>query len=467
MTVSNTDYGFIELHRTFHELTSKNVESDDADFTWIPGLSRSQRWPDLINEYRLIILSEAGSGKTTEIRQIAYTLRDKNKQAFFLRLENISEKFKSAFEVGTHQDFRKWLKSDEEGWLLLDSVDEARLRHPGDFQLAIRELSSRIQAALGRVHIVITGRTTARRPKTDLDLCDNHLPHDNNASGREPHGEKSEVRDDQDEVKTDGKKSDKQVFKIVTLEDLTEKQIAIFAEAQGVNYSKAFLDAVERADAWSFTSRPQDLEELIDFWLDKGHIGTGLEIMRNSIKRRLAERDQDRSESNPLSPDRARQGARLLAAATTLTREQTIRVPDGANNTQGIAVQTVLHDWQQNDLAALLSRPVFDEAIYGTVRIHHRTVWEYLTAEWFAELLNRETSRRSIENLFFRNQYDTEVVVPTLRPILPWLAHFDEQIRVRAYKIAPEIFFEGGDPQPVATGDAPANSARCLCSNCK
>ena len=446
MIASNTDHEVIELNRTFKELRKNAQESDDTDFGWAFGIGESQYWDDLINEYRVIILSEAGSGKTTEIRHIAYTLREKNKQAFFLRLENIAEKFKSAFEVGTHQDFRKWLKSDEEGWLLLDSVDEARLRYPGDFQLAIRELSNRIQATLGRVHIVITGRASAWRPKTDLDLCDNHLPHDNNASGREPHGEKSEVRDDHDEVKTEGKKGDKQVFKIVTLEDLTEKQIAIFAEAQGVNNSKAFLDAVERADAWSFTSRPQDLEELIDFWLDKGHIGTGLEIMRNSIKRRLAERDQDRAESNPLSPDRARQGARLLAAATTLTREQTIRVPDGANNTQGIAVQTVLHDWQQNDLAALLSRPVFDEAIYGTVRFHHRTVREYLTAEWFAKLLNRDTSRRRIESLFFCEQYGTEVVVPTLRPILPWLVHFDEMIRVRVYETAPEIFFEGGDP---------------------
>ncbi|MDE0514470.1 MAG: hypothetical protein OXI88_22150 [Gammaproteobacteria bacterium] len=66
-----------------------------------------------------------------------------------------------------------------------------------------------------------------------------------------------------------------------------------------------------------------------------------------------------------------------------------------------------------------------------TVRFHHRTVREYLTAEWFAELLRRETSRRSIEDLFFRNRYGLDVVVPTLRPILPWLAILDEKIKDR------------------------------------
>ena len=70
-------------------------------------------------------------------------------------------------------------------------------------------------------------------------------------------------------------KGDKQVFKIVTLDDLTDTQIAVFAEARGVHDSKAFLDAVKRADARSFTSRPQDLEELLDIWLEKGQIGDG------------------------------------------------------------------------------------------------------------------------------------------------------------------------------------------------
>lgn len=444
--VSNTDNGFIELNRTFEELRTNTQESDDMEFGWPYGIGVSLRWDDLIHESRVIILSEAGSGKTTEIRHVASKLRAQNKQAFFLRLEYIPEYFELAFDVGTYQAFGEWLQSEDEGWLLLDSVDEARLRHPGDFELAIRGLGNRIQTALDRVHIVITGRKPAWRPKTDLDLCVTHLSHDGTAPKHEPQGEDSVAHDDHNELITDGQKSAETVFKIVTLEDLTENQIIVFAEARGVEDGRTFLDAVEWADARSFTSRPQDLNELLDFWLEKGHIGSGLEIMRNTIKRRLVERDQKRAESQPLSFDRVRKGARLLAAATTLTRDQTIRIPDGAESAIGIPVQSVLVDWNDKDQTTLLSRPVFDEAIYGTVQFHHRTVREYLTAEWFADLLKRETSRWRIESVFFRDQYGTEVVVPSLRPVLPWLAILDEQIGERIYQKAPEIFFEGGDP---------------------
>lgn len=446
ITTFDSGYKFIELHRTFHELSQHSCENDDIDISLAFGFGEHLRWSDLIKEHRLIILSEAGSGKTEEIRNAARTLREQGKSAFFLRLEHIPRDFEDAFEIGTYEAFEEWLASGEDGWLLLDSVDEARLRNPGDFELAIRKLSRRVTTAKDRTHIVITGRTTAWRPKTDLSCCTDHLPH--TVVDRSECDSQAEDDAPERNLKTDTESQDKAKtpFKIVALDDLTSDQIAVFVKARGIDNSKAFLDAVERADAWSFTSRPQDLEELTEFWIDKGRIGTRLEIMRNSIDRRLAERDQGRAEVRPLAAERARKGARLLAAATTLTQDPTIRVPDGADNSKGVAVQSVLPDWDDKDQLILLSRPIFDEVIYGTVRFHHRSVREYLAAEWFAELLKHETSRRTIEGLFFRNQYGLDIVAPTLRPILPWLAILDEKIRERMRKIAPEIIFEGGDP---------------------
>jgi hypothetical protein len=438
-------HAFIELNRTFHELSNNCDESYDIDFGLALQGGKSLHWPDLIKERRLIILSEAGSGKTMEIRHIALTLREQGKAAFFLRLEYIPGDFEDAFEVGTFESFQDWVASSEEGWLLLDSVDEARLRNPGDFELAIRNVSRRIHAAKDRAHIIITGRTTAWRPKTDLDFCAKHLPYVAAIASKCDHQSKNDSFSSM-HTKTNMRDEDQPVFKIVAFDDLSSDQIAVFVKARGVEDSTAFLTAVERADAWSFTARPQDLEELTEFWSDKGLIGTRLEIMRNSIDRRLLERDQDHAEARPIPTERVRQGARLLAGATTLAKDQTIRIPDGADNAKGIAVQSVLPDWNEKDQVALLSRPIFDEAIYGVVRFHHRSVREYLTAEWFAELLKRETSRRTIENLFFRNQYGSDVVVPALRLVLPWLIILDEKIRERVCKVAPEVIFEGGDP---------------------
>lgn len=445
MNTFDSSYDFIELNRTFHEFAKESSKNDDVDISQAFS-GESLNWSNLIKEYRIIILSEAGSGKTAEIRNVACKLREQGKPSFFLRLEHIPTDFEDAFEVGTYEVFNEWLASAEEGWLFLDSVDEARLRYPGDFERAIRNLSRQISTAIDRTHIYITSRMTAWRPKTDLDLCKAKLPYAMAAiSNPDPQAE-DEDPDGSLHIKTDLQDRDKPIFKIVSLNNLSSDQIALFVKARGIEESNAFLDAVERADAKWFTSRPQDLEELTEFWIDNGRIGTRFEIIENSINRRLAERDQGRADVYQLSADRARQGARLLAAATTLTHDPTIRVPDGLENTKGIEVQSILSDWDNKEQSILLSRPIFDEAIYGTVRFHHRSVREYLTAEWFAELLKRETSRRNIESLFFRNQYGIDIVVPTLRPILPWLAIMDVKILEQVRKIAPEIIFEGGDP---------------------
>jgi len=93
ITIADANYEFIELHRTFHELPKDSSETDDLDIGRAFGIGQRLSWPNLIKEYRLIILSEAGSGKTAEIRNIARTLREQGKSAFFLHLEHIPRDF--------------------------------------------------------------------------------------------------------------------------------------------------------------------------------------------------------------------------------------------------------------------------------------------------------------------------------------------------------------------------------------
>ena len=214
----DSTYKFIELHRTFYELPKHSSENDDVDISRAFHFGERLCWPDLIKEYRLIILSEAGSGKTFEIRNVACTLREQGKPAFFLRLEYIPRDFEVAFEVGTYEAFQEWLTSAEEGWLLLDSVDEARLRDPRDFERAVRILSRQISTAKDRTHIVITGRTTAWRPKTDLVCCTDHLPYAAAAtSERDPQTE-DDAPDGSLQTTTEMQDEAKSVFKIVALD---------------------------------------------------------------------------------------------------------------------------------------------------------------------------------------------------------------------------------------------------------
>jgi hypothetical protein len=167
---------FIQLDRTFRDLSGNKEESDSADLLRLWRNDKPTQWSDLLEEPRVIILSEAGSGKTTEIRQACRALRLNGKRAFFLRIEHLVQDFDTSFEEGTPEEFRDWVSSGEKGWLLLDSVDEARLKDPKDFERAIRTLGQRLRGVIQRAHIIISSRGEAWRPKTDLSLCETCLP---------------------------------------------------------------------------------------------------------------------------------------------------------------------------------------------------------------------------------------------------------------------------------------------------
>ncbi|WP_375282927.1 NACHT domain-containing protein [Marinicauda pacifica] len=435
---------YIDLDRTFRELGE--VEDDQSEYLALLGRSNYKKWPDLLEYRRVIVLSEAGSGKTEEIRNAAKRLISEGKPAFFLRLEHITEAIDDiAFEEGSLSAFEAWLRSDDEGWLFLDSVDEARLRDPGDFEKAIKRIGRKVASAKQRLHLVVTGRASAWRPKTDRALCAREIPFDPTVTP--PNGESSDAgQASKSEPQADTSSS----FLVVALNDLDRRQVDTFLQTRSISDTKAFLEAVERADAWSFTTRPQDLEELIGFWAQNQKIGSRLEIIEASVNRRLAERDQTRDEAKPISFQRLKDAACRLAGASVLTTEANIQVPDGAALQPGLSSRDILPDWTAPNISVLLERPVFDEAIYGTVRFHHRSVREYLAALWFRDLLAKPTSRQAIEQLFFRTQYGLEVVVPRLRPILPWLAIFDQRILERVEQIEPEVLFEGGDPSQLA-----------------
>lgn len=437
--------GFFQLDRSFHELANKAGAGDDVDLSRHFGRPDALHWGDLLKEHRVILLSEAGSGKTVEIRNTARRLRAEGKPAFFIRIEHVVQNFEDAFEEGDLAEFDNWIASGKEGWLLLDSVDEARLRAPSDFELAINKIGRKLSSAMQTVHVILTGRTTAWRPKTDLLLCRRLFPFipaqevvDQEASPDAKSVARSWKRDDVDE--------NRGPFKVVALDDLHGNQVDTFLKGLGVENIRQFLDAAEKKEAMHLAARPQDLAELAEFWLQHQRIGSRIELMKDSIARRLAERDENRVQMRSLAADRLLTGAWLLAAATTLGKQSGIRVPDGTENSKGISVREVLTDWNDIDCSILLTRPIFDEGIYGTVRFHHRSVREFLTAEWLHSLLVKAGFRAKVEALFFRRQYGMEVIVPTMRPVLPWLAILDQRILERTLRIAPEVIFEGGDP---------------------
>jgi hypothetical protein len=77
---------FVQLDRTFHDL-ALSEEGKDADLFRLMRQDEPLRWPELLKEPRVVLLSEAGSGKTEEVRHVCLDLRARRKHAFFLRID--------------------------------------------------------------------------------------------------------------------------------------------------------------------------------------------------------------------------------------------------------------------------------------------------------------------------------------------------------------------------------------------
>ena len=228
---------------------------------------------------------------------------------------------------------------------------------------------------------------------------------------------------------------------------LSGAQMRTYALAKGMSSIEAdkMIEQIYNLEVEDLASRPKDLEDIIGFWVSAGCVGTRLDLIEQSFKNRVTESDGKRKDRDPLTIEKAQQGARKLAAAVTLQQVNRILVPGADPVTKGVDAEQILSDWSPLEINALLQRALFEEETYGTVRFYHRSVREYLTAEWLHDLLKNDKSRRDIEAIFFRNQYGLDVIVPTSRSVLSWMVLLDDQIREKTRAIAPEVFVKNGD----------------------
>lgn len=411
---------FIDLNRSFVKITEDHdfdMEEDPYAEVFAKFVKNyhnnfeTKKWVDLFQLQRVIILAEAGAGKTAEIRFATKKLRREGKKAFFFRLEHINSDFDSSFEIGEKAEFDEWRTCDEQGWFFLDSVDEARLLGPKQFEQAIRKFGAELGENKQRAYIYITSRISEWRPQSDLDLVKKQLPFEVTLD-KEIQDKDSDLifleGTSNNTIKPYGNQEREQYEPTVfALRSLDLGQISIFSQAFYVQDLEVFLKAIEKHEANIFSTRPQDLKDLIAYWKQHREIANRAKMIEASITSKLEEENPDRQSALPLNPEEARYGAEILAASVTFLKKNRILIPDeNADPTikaEAINAKSILTDWDFKKTQALLQRPIFDEAIYGTVRFHHRSVREYLTAKWLYRLLQEGKSRRSIEGLFLQS----------------------------------------------------------------
>jgi hypothetical protein len=78
-------------------------------------------------------------------------------------------------------------------------------------------------------------------------------------------------------------------------------------------------------------------------------------------------------------------------------------------------------DWRTDQVRALLNRALFDSAVYGRFRFHHRRVAEFLAAKWLTARIEDGCPTHELEHLLIENVRGRKVCRPSMRPLAAWL----------------------------------------------
>ena len=154
---------YVELNRKFIEFDEEGDKSPINYSRFLRGHSE-YLWMGLLQDYNyLVILGEAGTGKTKEFRTGRRILAEGNEYAFFCTIESLATEsnFRRMLRNSEEQElFDNWLNSNAQGYFFLDSVDEAKLREKS-FENALRHLSISITTKnILRSKIIISCRVS-------------------------------------------------------------------------------------------------------------------------------------------------------------------------------------------------------------------------------------------------------------------------------------------------------------------
>jgi hypothetical protein len=437
-----------KLQRTFYDLSEKEIAAlDTASILAREHWAGTAAWDDLLKSPRILIVSEAGSGKTYECQTRRDLLWHAGEPAFFLDLATLAAApLGDMLSADQEARFDAWRTSQSDvATFFLDSLDELKLSLKS-LELALNKLGKAIAGHLGRARIVITTRPIP----VDQKLIRQHLPVQEKIEAQATADSFADVamqRSQKNEQKSDQPKQ----WRHVALMPLSNEQIKQMAAIEGVTDPDELLADIRRRDAEDFARRPQDLIEICANWRDHHRIGKHAEQVASNVTIKLKART-DREERCQLADNKALEGASRVALAVALTRKLTIR-----HNAESDTVETneaalepanILPDWTAEERGTLLERALFGFATYGRVRFHHRSVVEYLAAKRLNTLLDQGRPISAIKRLLFSETVVGEHVVrPSMRAVAAWLALSRDELFEEVLRREPAVLLDYGDPQ--------------------
>ncbi len=443
---------FIDLDRRFLRWSEKDNDPAGA-YAWLRHYSRTGLdWPKLLQHRRAVLLAEAGSGKSEELKEQARRLNANGQFAFYATVQNAArEGLDGAIGNAARSRLDAWRTSVEPAWFFIDSVDEAKLDKI-QLDTALRKIKDGIEAAPRRAHLVLSGRLTDWEFSADLKRVVEYLsvpPEASNLLSPTPdallvqalRGERRETREDKLSAPL-----------VVLMAPLDAERVRRFAAAKGVTALNPFMAAIEDANLWSLASRPKDLEWLAAYWRGHDRFGPLAEVLATSLAERLRETNAFHAQSDPIAEDRARLALERIGAAFVFGRREKLAIPDSDlsfASSPDFDLAHVLPDWSAEHRRRLLTRAVFDPATFGRVRLHNDNVGEvrsYLAARWLKHRREQNAPLGRLLDLLFANSYDVSLIKPSLRQTAAWASIWDTDVAREVLEREPLLLLTEGDP---------------------
>lgn len=453
----------VALDRRFYEWSEDVDAFTHSRYREAAGLSDGMLgWTDLLAKRRVVILAEAGSGKTEELIEQARLKTAAGKFAFYATVQDVGrDGLESAVRTSDRERLNAWRSSSEPGWFFIDSIDEAKLDNIR-LERSLRQIANGIVGGEGRAHIVLSGRHTDWEFARDARLLNEQLPLplESVAAPVPPLDEliRRVLRHEKPPEPTPA-----ETPLIVVMAPLDADKVRTYAAAKNAPELDSLIDAIQAANMWDFARRPLDLDWIVRYWQDHGRLGSFTAMIEASLRERVREVDPDRARRDPLDAERAQRGLERIGAALVFGRQTTIAIPDKDALIEDVRpvvmIDDVLPDWPSEDRLQLLTRPAFDPATFGRARLHNDNegvVRAYLAARWLNRLRQANLPQRRLHDLLFSRTYEVELIKPSMLETAAWLSLWDDRVAAEVIRRAPFLLFTAGDPAslPPATRKA-------------
>lgn len=449
---------YVHLNRSFSEFD----ETENLEEAMPVSMRRhfgydEMAWAQVLENRFVVILGEAGTGKTEEFKEQERVLNADGNPAFLIPIEDLAD---DHVAPALETRLEEWRLTQEKGTFLLDSIDEARLGHPTALRRALDNFVRLLSGDGNRASVVVSCRhdnwqahpdigtvKTAFQPLVQPERPREEQPLTNPGAATAPEvGATRAPIINLEPIEMD--------ITILRMTELDDRQISVLAEHWGIEDVDVFMAALSDGDLQMFAARPRDLEWLTEHWKTKGRFGSFAEMNEINVQQKLLELNPTHLQRDEgISASKLRFGVEDLAAAAVLCERPMVALPYpeivGGVPPRSITPSEVLPEWTNGEIAALLTRGIFEPATQGRVRFHQPMVMEYLTACWAARKVEAGVPVEGVRNLLIGQPFETAIAIPSKRAVLGWVITKIPKIRREVINIAPDVLLYCGDAQQI------------------